>query len=58
MALEKIINFAMLNDCQHLEGYGRKAWGRALKSTGSILSILRIAWNKKWVKADNQHNQM
>ena len=34
MALEKIVNFAILNDCQHLEGYGRKAWGRALKKYG------------------------
>ena len=34
MAIEKITDFAMLNNCQHLEGYGRKAWGRALKKHG------------------------
>ena len=34
MAIQKITDFAVLNDCQHLEGYGRKAWGRALKKHG------------------------
>ena len=34
MAIKKITDFAVLNDCQHLEGYGRKAWGRALKRHG------------------------
>lgn len=34
MAIEKITDFAVSNDCQHLEGYGRKAWGRALKKHG------------------------
>lgn len=34
MAMKKITDFAILNDCQHLEGYGRKAWGRALKKHG------------------------
>ena len=31
MAINTILEFATLNNCQHLEGYGRKAWGRALK---------------------------
>ncbi len=34
MAIEKITDFAVSNGCQHLEGYGRKAWGRALKKHG------------------------
>ena len=33
-AMDKITQFAVLNNCQHLEGYGRKAWGRALKKYG------------------------
>jgi hypothetical protein len=31
IGMEKVIDFAIQNDCQHLEGYGRKAWGRALR---------------------------
>ena len=34
MAINTILEFATLNNCQHLEGYGRKAWGRALKKYG------------------------
>ena len=34
MAIDTISEFAALNSCQHLEGYGRKAWGRALKKYG------------------------
>jgi hypothetical protein len=31
VAMEKIKEHAKLNDCKHLEGYGRKAWGRWLR---------------------------
>ena len=34
IGMEKVVKFAVLNDCQHLEGYGRKAWSRALKKHG------------------------
>ena len=34
IGMEKVIEFASLNNCEHLEGYGRKAWGRALSKYG------------------------
>mgnify|MGYP003111319877 FL=1 len=34
MVIETISEFAKKNDCQHLEGYGRKAWARSLKKYG------------------------
>ena len=34
IGMKKVVEFAVLIDCQHLEGYGRKAWGRALKKHG------------------------
>lgn len=34
IGMEKVIEFASLNNCEHLEGYGRKAWGRALNKYG------------------------
>jgi len=30
----RMIAHAKLNDCQHLEGYGRRAWGRLLEKHG------------------------
>ena len=33
MAIEKITDFAMLNNCQHLEGYGEKGLGPCVKET-------------------------
>lgn len=32
--IETIGRFAKENDCQHLEGYGRKGWERALRGNG------------------------
>ena len=34
MAQETIERYARDNGCTHLEGYGRKAWGRALQKFG------------------------
>lgn len=34
IGMKKVIEFAALNECKHLEGYGRKAWGRALSKYG------------------------
>jgi len=34
MAQETIQRYAKDNGCTHLEGYGRKAWGRALQKFG------------------------
>ena len=34
MALSKITEYARSIGCDHLEGYGRAAWGRILKSDG------------------------
>ena len=34
MCIKVVVSFAKENNCQHLEGYGRKAWGRALKKYG------------------------
>ena len=34
MGMKIIIDFATKNGCNSLEGYGRKAWGRALKKHG------------------------
>lgn len=34
IVIETIGRFAKENDCQHLEGYGRKGWERALRGNG------------------------
>lgn len=34
MVVEAMTDFAKKNDCSHIEGYGRKAWIRALRKYG------------------------
>jgi len=34
MAVETLSEYAVKNNCTHLEGYGRKAWGRWLEKYG------------------------
>lgn len=34
MALETLEEYSKKNGCDHLEGYGRKAWGRWLEKYG------------------------
>ena len=34
MAMKTIKDYAVANGCLHLEGYGRKAWGRVLEKYG------------------------
>ena len=34
VVLETMTDYAKANNCKHLEGYGRKGWGRALEKFG------------------------